>query len=252
MRLSSAVLAVVLVLAARSASAQAPGSTHDAEARALFDAGAAAFDEGRFDEAHERFRRAHELSGRPELLYNIGAAADRGGHEQAAIEAYEAYVAALPDAENRSYVDARVAVLRARLADAPATPDPREVTPPEDGAGPPEASPETPASTASSADPTAAIVLFVGAAATGAAAIATGAVGLSIRSELDAACPMRVCTDPALRTRGDEMAAYGLATDVLAGASLALAAAGLVAALLMPSSESDAVSIGPGGARFRF
>ena len=49
----------------------------DAEARAHYQAGQLAFDQGRFENALESFRMAYALSQRPELLYNIASAADR-------------------------------------------------------------------------------------------------------------------------------------------------------------------------------
>jgi tetratricopeptide (TPR) repeat protein len=243
-------LFALLLLAPVAAAAQSADPAHDAEARALFEAGAAAFDEGRFEEALERFRRSHELSGRPALLYNVGAAADRAGHDAEALEAYEAYVVGIPDADNRSYVEARVAVLRARLPaaaeaaaseDAPASSEPAPETPPADESR-----------RASAPDPGLAIALFAGAGASGIAAVVTGALGLSIRGELDAACPMRTCADPALGSRAEEMTRYGLATDVLAGASLAFAAAGIIAALAMPGAPEDTVAVDPGSLRVRF
>lgn len=241
------------LLPALPAAAQTVDERHDAEAHALFSAGANAFSEGRFDEAYERFRRAHELSGRPELLYNVAAAADRGGHEREALEAYVAFLEGVPDADNRAYVEARIAVLRASLAGATtdAVPDTEGDAGTEDAVvdeveiAPTELRAAAP-------DPAAAIALFSSAGVAGVAAIVTAALGFSIRSELDAACPMHVCVDPTLRARGDEMAAYGLATDVLAGASLALAVGGLLSVLLTPTSEPQVVQLGPSGVRVAF
>lgn len=94
-----------------SASAQ-PTSGSDAEARGLFDAATAAFEEGRFEVALGYFQRAHELSGRPELLFNVASTYERLREDRAAIEAYEAYLAALPQAQNRAFVDGRLRILR--------------------------------------------------------------------------------------------------------------------------------------------
>ena len=58
--------------------AQSPADEmRDEEARQLFEAGRVAFTAGRFQSALDSFRRAHELSGRPLLLYNIGTCYDR-------------------------------------------------------------------------------------------------------------------------------------------------------------------------------
>ncbi|UJR85219.1 tetratricopeptide repeat protein [Sandaracinus amylolyticus] len=93
-----------------------PSSSRDAEARALFEAGRVAFADGRFEDALEYFERSHELSGRPELLYNIGTSSDRLRREREAVTAFEAYLEALPDAPNRREVEGRLRVLREEIA----------------------------------------------------------------------------------------------------------------------------------------
>ena len=103
--------------AARDTSAAAPEpAAHDEEARALFAAGRAAFAEGRYDEALTRFVRAHELSGRPQLLYNIGVSADRLRRDEDALRAFRAYVEAVPEADNHAEIVARIAILERELA----------------------------------------------------------------------------------------------------------------------------------------
>ena len=100
----------------------------DNEGRALFEAGRHAFDDGRFDEALELFERAHRQSGRSSLFYNIGLAADRAGHEQRALTAYEQFVRDVPDSPRARMVRGRIEVLRGRLQEAQATelPEPEE------------------------------------------------------------------------------------------------------------------------------
>jgi tetratricopeptide (TPR) repeat protein len=93
------------------ASAQGEGRSDD-EARALFDAGEIAFDEGRYENALDYFRRSYTLSHRSGLLYNIGVCAERLRHDAEAIEAFEQYLAAVPDAPNRASVQARIRILR--------------------------------------------------------------------------------------------------------------------------------------------
>jgi tetratricopeptide (TPR) repeat protein len=116
-------LVLVLVYAVPSLGiAQAPVAeeSRDREARAIYEAAVVAFDEGRFEDALRLFRRAYELSERAELLYNVGTAADRLRRNEEALEAFEAYLAQRPDADNRANVEARVAVLRRAIADADA------------------------------------------------------------------------------------------------------------------------------------
>ncbi|MCB9617260.1 MAG: tetratricopeptide repeat protein [Sandaracinus sp.] len=147
----------------------------DEEGRALFRAGELAFEAGRFDEALAHFRRAHGLTGRPELLFNVGVAADRAGRHDEAIESYEAFLRARPEATMRPRLEARLAVLRrlsaetsggAPEADAPeADPvDAPEADGPRTAAGPP---PSEPPRRRTWTWLTAATALAAGAAATG-------------------------------------------------------------------------------------
>ena len=92
-------------------------SATDAEARGLFEAGRAAFADGRFEDARDYFARSYELSRRPQLLYNLGTAEDRLRHDEAALASFEGYLAALPEAENASEVRGRIEVLRRAIAE---------------------------------------------------------------------------------------------------------------------------------------
>lgn len=94
-----------------------PATIADDEARGVFSAGQAAYAAGRFEDAYGYFGRAYELSPRPELLYNLGLAAASAGHEREAVRHFEAYLAAVPDARNRVIVEARLASMRAELAE---------------------------------------------------------------------------------------------------------------------------------------
>ena len=90
----------------------------DPAARAAFEAGRAAYDHGRFAEALAQFELAYELSRLPRLLFNIARAAESDGRDERAISAYSAYLHALPDADNRDFVEARVRRLRGADEDA--------------------------------------------------------------------------------------------------------------------------------------
>lgn len=107
-------IALLVVVATISFSvaepAAAQGSRLD-EARTLFDEARAAFEAGDYLAALERFERVYELTGSPELLYNIGVSADRAGQPAKAVDAYERYLLALPDAPDRADVEARIAAL---------------------------------------------------------------------------------------------------------------------------------------------
>ncbi len=114
-RLWSWAATIAVTLAASAPAAAQSDDARDDEARALYQAGRVAFDDGRFEDALGYFGRAHELSGRPQLLYNIGSAADRLRRNAVALEHFEAYLEAVPDAENRRSVEARIRLLRDAL-----------------------------------------------------------------------------------------------------------------------------------------
>lgn len=92
----------------------------DEEARMLYQAGVAAYDAGRFEEALERFRRAYELSGRAALLYNIGMAAERARQDEAALEAYERFVEAHPESSLRPRAESVILRIRQSIEEAEA------------------------------------------------------------------------------------------------------------------------------------
>ena len=113
----SAVLGVVLGLAfSSSARAQAPDA-RDAEARALFQAGVSAFEAGRFEDALDRFEAAYEMSPRPELLYNLGTAADRLRRDETALSYFRAYLDQSTSPARGDEVRARIAALERSLAE---------------------------------------------------------------------------------------------------------------------------------------
>jgi tetratricopeptide (TPR) repeat protein len=105
----------------RAQEAQTNGAM--SEARALFMAGRVAFDEARYESALKHFEASYELSQRTPLLYNIAQCHDRLRRDEQAIAAFERYLAAEPNPENRALVEARVKALRELVtARARATP----------------------------------------------------------------------------------------------------------------------------------
>lgn len=91
----------------------------DDAARQLFLAGREAFDAGQYEDALTQFRRAHEISGREQLLYNIGQSLDRLRRDAEAIEAFEAYLATDPPERQRTAIEARLTILRRNVATDP-------------------------------------------------------------------------------------------------------------------------------------
>ena len=102
---------------AADAAAPALQADQDREARFLFEAGRTAYDAGRYREALGHFQHAYDLSQRPQLLYNVGQAADRLRQDEVALDAFERYLSALPAAANRPAVEERIKVLREVLAE---------------------------------------------------------------------------------------------------------------------------------------
>jgi tetratricopeptide (TPR) repeat protein len=107
----------------------AADSDTDEEARALYQAGRIAFDQGRFDSALDYFQRSYELSGRPALLFNIGTAADRLRKDKIALEAFERYLQEVPDAPDAASVRSRIGVLRAAVEADESAPQPGPAEP---------------------------------------------------------------------------------------------------------------------------
>ncbi len=130
-------VALAFLLCAHSAAAQeraqSTGESLDREARALFDAGSTAFEDARYEDALGYFRRAYELSGRAELLYNVGITADRLRRDAEALEAFEGFLARVEAHPKRREVEVRIRAIHEARADA-------QAPPPNDAA--PEASPE--------------------------------------------------------------------------------------------------------------
>lgn len=83
-----------------------------AEAKEAFDLGTRAYADGEFETALASFRRAYELTGSPDLLYNIATVSDRMRRDEDALHAYEGYLEARPKSADREHVESRIAVLR--------------------------------------------------------------------------------------------------------------------------------------------
>lgn len=124
-----------LPLLARSAPAAAQDRTATlsdsdrAQARALFAAGAAAVDAGRWADAVDSFRRAYELTGAPSALFNTGFAYRALGQYLEAARAFDELLAleGVSEAmqaqatELRDEVRARIAIVRLTGLDPAAT-----------------------------------------------------------------------------------------------------------------------------------
>lgn len=116
-----AVLSLVMALSlwepASRVAAQSTSSRSSklAEAKKAFAAGSRAYDDGEFARALRYFRRAHQLTGSPDLLYNIATVSDRLRRDEEALDAYVGYLDARPRSSDREHVEGRIKVLRASI-----------------------------------------------------------------------------------------------------------------------------------------
>jgi tetratricopeptide (TPR) repeat protein len=133
-------LAASLLVLPAGASAQEEAGARE-RALELFDQGGTAYQEGRFEDAARLFRSAHETFPEAVLLYNLARAEENLGHWIAAAEAYQGYLDAAEQAEDRPGIERRIVTLRERAEEESATPpDP----PPPPRAPPPPASTPVP------------------------------------------------------------------------------------------------------------
>jgi tetratricopeptide (TPR) repeat protein len=112
------VLAWSVLTAVPMAGAQAADDGADERGREIFAAAVEAFANAEYEVALDLFRRAYEVSGRAELLYNVGLAADRLRRDREALEAFESFHAQVPEHPRRRDVERRIEVLRAVVTDS--------------------------------------------------------------------------------------------------------------------------------------
>ncbi len=190
-----------------------------------YQAGVAAYSRGEYRAAAIEFRAAFELTGEPLLQFNLGNALAADGQRDAACQAIQSYVTALPNAPNRAAADARVRELCVATTAAPPVVERSPTIPQPAVVGPPRAV-EPP----SVRSPWPTVGLVVG--ATGLAASIVG-VGLwaDVSSRYDACVAAQWC-DEASKARAENAAAA-----VLIYGGGALAVAGLVTWLVAPRTR---------------
>lgn len=96
--------------------AQRSDTQSEDEAHRVFLRAAAAYGNGEFEVAAELFEQAYALRPEPQLLYSLGSARERAGRVVGAIEAYEAFLREVPDAEERPDVERSLDTLRRQRA----------------------------------------------------------------------------------------------------------------------------------------
>ncbi|HUU22288.1 MAG TPA: tetratricopeptide repeat protein, partial [Phycisphaerae bacterium] len=120
----TALVSALVLFATIAGIPQAPADDADpavkkAEARQHFEKGTLRFDEARYEEAIANFEAAYEITGAPEILYNIGRCHEELGHDRTAVTYYERYLDQQPDAADAAEARERMERLRPAAA-APA------------------------------------------------------------------------------------------------------------------------------------
>lgn len=116
--MASCVVLATGIVSAR-ANAQEGPTSDEREARGLFDLGSEAYAQARYDRALKYFQEAYALSKRPGLLYNLGLTYSNLRRDREAIDAFERYLAEVPDADNREAVQNRLAILKKNVEPSP-------------------------------------------------------------------------------------------------------------------------------------
>jgi tetratricopeptide (TPR) repeat protein len=228
----------------------AVAATGDDAARGHFRVGGILYDEGRFRDAAEEFRKAYELSDRPELLYNMYIAYRDAGLTQEAVAALRGYLEQVDEVPNRRKLEVRLAAmeetLQDRSAEEAATAGRAESSRTEELELHEEVAPER------SLLPW--IVAGIGAGLVVVGSV-TGLMALSRTSDIEDACPGGQCpADYPLERERDRARRFALATDVLLPLGALAVGTGLLLFFLKkrndaaprPPVEANA-SCGPGG-----
>ncbi len=93
-----------------------PSSRDLAEARGHFQAGAAAFRAGRYEEAAEEFQQAYTLTRSADVLFNLATCYDRLDRRPEAVHEYQRYLQLEPQATDRDRVGHRIHELQVMMA----------------------------------------------------------------------------------------------------------------------------------------
>lgn len=108
---------------ASPSSLTAEESSSDDDAARLYHEAEASYAQGDVQGALSRMQEAYTLSGRPELLFNMGELERELGHCALARKAYAAYLAQVSDGRRRDEAQRKEGDLRHDCPDEPATPE---------------------------------------------------------------------------------------------------------------------------------
>ena len=126
----------VLWLLSVGVAAEASGSDIPPDVKEKYEEGKAHFEAGAYEEAIAAFTEAYNLTGEPNLLFNLAACAERLGDAERAIAYYRVYLEEVPDAEDAEKVRERVKLLE---TEGIPSPEPEATVAPEPEPEPAEA-----------------------------------------------------------------------------------------------------------------
>jgi tetratricopeptide (TPR) repeat protein len=107
---------LVLGLGARVVVAAAPTQADVDLAKAHYKTGELNYERGNFTDAAKEFEEAYRLTGRAELLYNMGKSYDGAGDMRGALAAYRRFLAAVRTSPDRPFCERRVSELEVLIA----------------------------------------------------------------------------------------------------------------------------------------
>ena len=222
---------------------QAGEGMDDERARSHFRAGSNLYDAGSFERAGQEFEQAYELSGRPELLYNVYVAYRDAGMIREAKNALARYLEEAETVEDRVNLEARLRSLEDQvaaldMAEEEAAAREEEAEQRETGGIGSPPPPPPPADDGPGVGPW--VVIGVGGAAIVAGAI-TGVLALGAVGDIEDECPDDVCPSDydELEEDRDDARTLVTATDFLLLGG-AVVAAGGVAWLLLGGDSGEA------------
>lgn len=243
--------AVALAGAPTAALAQAkkPKDPKTAEAKRLFDEGASAYADGRYEDAVKAWEKSYELSGKPLIFESIGNAYERLGDKKKAREYLARWRAEAPPSEHEQ-LDARIKNLDARIAAAEAAEAERKAQQEKKKADD-DAAEKAKKEEAKAREEARSTRLVAGIAVGGAGVLAVGAgiimgaVGAGQRPDPNAACAGagdRTLCKASARDAIEGSSTLALAGDITWIAGAVLAATGGVLILTMPSAAPPAAA----------
>lgn len=230
-------------VAARAQDEGGAAARTEQEARQAFERGRIHYENGDFSKAADAFAMAYELSGKPDLLYNLYVAYRDANQQTKAAEALRDYLQNAEVVHNRPQLEARLEALEAGIAK-------REVEtaaaepPPEKASEQVQQEPEPELAAEPMNDrwwlyPT--VVLASGGALM-LASVPTGVMARSKAQELHDECDP-VC-DPEKKATRDSGKTLALVTDVLMFGGAAVAVGGAIWMILARPDENEAVATG--------